>query len=155
MALFSYLCEESHYYYVPHTEADSVLDLGMTLFHAPNLEELQFDLSTRGDGEIDIVSVLFHIRTMRASGLKRLTLMLRTGDCTTAYFSDSGTAVRLGDDCDLSDGVPALSDVRLVLEDGPSLIKLQHCKIFWLYFAKHYKRGIVSFPPGIELCDGE
>jgi hypothetical protein len=127
----------------------------MYRFHAPNLEELQFDLYTHVGGDIDIVSVLFHVRTMRASGLKRLTLMLRTGDCSTAYFSDSGTAAAFGDNCDLSDIVPALSEVRIVLEDGPSLLKLQHCKIFWLYFAEHYKRGIVLFPHGIELCDGE
>jgi hypothetical protein len=127
----------------------------MYRFHAPNLEELQFDLFAHIDGEMDIVSVLFHVRTMRASGLKRLTLMLRTGDCTTAYFSDSGTAAAFGDKCDLSDIVPKLNDIRIVLEDGPSLCKLQHCKIFWIYFAEHYKRGIVSFPPGIELYDGE
>jgi hypothetical protein len=122
---------------------------------APSLEELHINMSTRGNGEIRIVSALLLVRMMRAGELKHLTLTLRTGACTTAYFADSDIDVALKDNYDISDMMPALSDVLIVLEDGSSLHKLQHCKIIWTIFNKHHKQGFLSFPPGIELCDGE
>jgi hypothetical protein len=118
---------------------------------APSLEDLHVKMSTRGDGEIRIVLALLLVRMMRAGELKHLTLTLHTGACTTAYFADSG----IEDNYDISDMMPALSDVRIILEDGSCLHKLQHCKVIRTTFNKHHKQNFLSFPPGIELCDGE